>query len=87
MSILCKLGKHDFQPKKAFITNILDKAGGRTIDYDESWTGFQCIRCKKKKIVKNMNNYQSVGAAEQAYDWVNSIDVPENPTMLKLIQK
>jgi hypothetical protein len=83
--ILCIIGKHNMRPKQVFTTNVIDE-NKKVVKYAESWHGFQCSRCTERTIKKEKYEEQSPGATQQAYDWVNSNE-PENPTMLKTVQK
>jgi len=69
MSIIC-LVKHNWSPIKAFYTSIIDN-NGEVTSTRESWTGYECLRCNKRKIIKDPYVAQSAGATQQAYDWLN----------------
>jgi hypothetical protein len=85
MSILCWLGKHNFNLVEMFSTDITKN--GKHHYWEHSWTGFQCTRCKKRKIKQIEYVQSAVGVTQQAYDWLNATPAPDNPTMLKLVQK
>ena len=88
MSFLCVLNKHDYQPARAFKTKVvknLNDPKPEVLKHIESWTGSQCIRCGKRKIKKNDYKEQSIGATQEAYDWLHQTSKREN--LLKELQK
>ncbi len=74
---------HSYRPVKVFYTNIVNKDDVH-LGYSESWTGYECWKCSKRYI-KQSHASQSVGATQNAYDWLN--DKQEPAKILQLVKK
>ena len=69
MNLLCFFA-HKWVPVEVFHTHVVDK-NGKEKYWADSWHGYECTRCGERKIVKSEYTEQSVGATQNAYNWLN----------------
>jgi len=84
MSFWCKIGWHGYNPVKVFFTTIIDAENNNMpVGTKDSWTGYVCRDCGKRKIKKTSRS-QSAGATQNAFDWLN--ERPVQSKILKLVK-